>query len=73
MDSADHAFNSWNLAAPVTDADFDSVAAAGWDAPRQADGSLPFLPALRLAPQSRLVGPLQLISRARPLLFGGGQ
>jgi hypothetical protein len=42
MDSAGHAFNSWNLAAPVTDADFDSVAAAGWDAPRQADGSLPF-------------------------------
>jgi hypothetical protein len=35
--------NSWTLPAPVTVADFDDVSSAGWDAPRQSDGSLPVL------------------------------
>lgn len=53
---ADLAFNSWDLASRVSDADFDSVATTGWDAPRQPDGSLPLLPALHLAPHSALIG-----------------
>lgn len=53
---ADHTFNSWNLAGAVTDADFASVAVTGWDAPRQADGSLPRLTSLRFAPHSALIG-----------------
>ena len=56
VEGADLAFNSWNLALPVADSDFISVASTGWDAPRQADGSLPDLPNLRLAPDSAMIG-----------------
>lgn len=52
----DDAFNSWSLPLALSDADFQSVSTAGWDAPRQADGSLPDLPNLHLAPGSKLIG-----------------
>ena len=39
----DMAGNSWTLPAPVSAADFEDISSAGWDAPRQADGSLPVL------------------------------
>ncbi|PSL57079.1 parallel beta helix pectate lyase-like protein [Saccharothrix carnea] len=51
--SASH--NSWNLGLPLSDAQFQSVATSGWDAPRQSDGSLPALPHLRLAANSTLI------------------
>ncbi|GAA3465364.1 carbohydrate-binding protein [Saccharothrix longispora] len=51
--SASH--NSWNLGLPLSDAQFQSVSTSGWDAPRQADGSLPVLPHLRLAVNSTLI------------------
>jgi hypothetical protein len=41
---ADSASNSWDLGLASAPGDFDSVSLAGWDAPRQADGSLPDLP-----------------------------
>jgi len=47
--------NSWNLGLTLNDAQFQSVSTAGWDAARQADGSLPVLPHLRLAAGSTLV------------------
>ncbi len=47
--------NSWNLPVTLNDAQFQSVSTSGWDAPRQADGSLPVLPHLRLAPHSGLI------------------
>ncbi|MEV4286186.1 carbohydrate-binding protein [Nonomuraea bangladeshensis] len=49
------AYNSWDLGLPLSDAQFQSVSTAGWDAPRQADGSLPALPHLRLAANSTLI------------------
>lgn len=52
---ADVAYNSWNLLVSVTAADFQSVSTDGWDAPRQADGSLPALPFLRLVAGSDLI------------------
>jgi hypothetical protein len=52
---ADIANNSWNLPVNVTAADFQSVSTEGWDAPRLPDGSLPALPALRLAAGSDLI------------------
>ena len=55
VDGADAQFNSWNLAVTLSDAEFQGVSTAGWDAPRQADGSLPVLPQLRLAPTSHLI------------------
>ena len=53
--SSDTAFNSWTLPVSVTDDDFISVTAAGWDAPRRADGSLPVLTAMRLKARSDLI------------------
>ena len=54
--AADDANNSWNTAGvTVTEADFQSVATTGMDAPRQADGSLPVLPNFRLAANSDLI------------------
>lgn len=47
MDGSDQAFNSWTLPIQLSESDFESVSDAGWDAPRQADGSLPVLPQLR--------------------------
>ncbi|MFJ6671185.1 carbohydrate-binding protein [Actinosynnema sp. NPDC091369] len=47
--------NSWNLGLPLSDAQFQSVSTSGWDAPRQADGSLPVLPHLRLTANSTLI------------------
>ncbi|WP_432379912.1 right-handed parallel beta-helix repeat-containing protein [Duganella sp. P38] len=57
VDGADAVNNSWNLSGvvSVTAADFRSVSTAGWDAPRQADGSLPVLPHFRLAAGSDLL------------------
>jgi hypothetical protein len=55
MSGASQVRNSWNLAVTVSDADFQSVSTAGWDAPRQSDGSLPVLNRLRLAAGSDLV------------------
>lgn len=52
---ADVQFNSWNLQVAVSSADFQSVATEDWDAPRQPDGSLPWLPHFRLAAGSDLV------------------
>jgi hypothetical protein len=47
--------NSWNLGITLSDSQFQSVSTSGWDAPRQADGSLPVLPHLRLASNSALI------------------
>jgi len=47
--------NSWKLAVTLNDAQFQSVSTSGWDAARQADGSLPVLPHLRLAANSTLI------------------
>jgi hypothetical protein len=47
IDGADSAANSWDLGLSFTAADFEGVSSSGWDAPRQADGSLPQLPYLR--------------------------
>ena len=47
--------NSWNLAVTLNDAQFQSVSTSGWDAARQADGSLPVLPHLRPAANSTLI------------------
>lgn len=48
-------YNSWNLGLTISDADFQSVSTAGWDAARQSDGSLPVLKNLRLASGSQLI------------------
>jgi hypothetical protein len=53
--SKDDASNSWTLPVTVTEADFEKVATTGWDAPRQADGSLPVLPLMRLKAGSDLI------------------
>jgi len=55
MTGTDATFNSWNLGVSLSDAQFQSVSTSGWDAPRQADGSLPVLPNLRLAANSTLI------------------
>jgi hypothetical protein len=47
--------NTWNLGVALSDAQFQSVSTSGWSAPRQADGSLPVLPYLRLAATSTLI------------------
>jgi hypothetical protein len=49
------AYNSWNLGVTLSDSQFQSVSTSGWDAPRQADGSLPVRPNLRLAANSTLI------------------
>jgi MYXO-CTERM domain-containing protein len=50
--------NSWDpsLGVTVTAADFQSTSIAGMDGPRQADGSLPCVPFMRLAAGSDLIG-----------------
>lgn len=55
MSGTNAAYNSWNLGVTLNDAQFQSVSTSGWDAPRQADGSLPVRPALRLAANSTLI------------------
>lgn len=47
--------NSWDEGFSVTDADFISLDPTGVDGPRQADGSLPDLDFLKLAPTSKLI------------------
>ncbi|HEY2405039.1 MAG TPA: right-handed parallel beta-helix repeat-containing protein [Polyangiaceae bacterium] len=53
----DDQYNSWSpsLGVSPTAADFQSTTTTGWDAPRQADGSLPVLSALHLAATSDLI------------------
>jgi hypothetical protein len=53
--AVDATYNSWNLFTTVSDADFQSVSTAGWDAARQSDGSLPVLTALHLTSSSTLI------------------
>jgi hypothetical protein len=48
--------NSWNLSKAPTASDFQSVSITGWDAARQANGSLPVLKSLHLATGSPLIG-----------------
>jgi hypothetical protein len=55
MSGTSSANNSWDLGITLSDAQFQSVSTSGWDAPRQADGSLPVLPHLRLAANSTLI------------------
>nr|WP_308785424.1 carbohydrate-binding protein [Phytohabitans rumicis] len=55
MTGTSAAYNSWNLGLTLSDAQFQSVSTSGWDAARQADGSLPVLPHLRLAASSTLI------------------
>lgn len=55
MPGTNASYNSWNLSVSLSDAQFQSVSTAGWDAPRQADGSLPVRPNLRLAATSTLI------------------
>ncbi|MEV0400108.1 right-handed parallel beta-helix repeat-containing protein [Actinoallomurus sp. NPDC050550] len=55
MTGTSAAYNSWNLSVTLSDAQFQSVSTSGWDAARQADGSLPVLPNLRLASNSTLI------------------
>ena len=51
----DSSHNTWELNVTVSDSQFKSVSTSGWDAPRDADGSLPVLPAFRLSGSSTLV------------------
>jgi hypothetical protein len=55
MSGTNAAYNSWNLGGSLSDAQFRSVSTSGWDAARQADGSLPVLPNFRLAATSGLI------------------
>lgn len=50
------AHNSWTVGVQVTSAGFENVSDRGWDAPRQADGSLPILRSFHLKPGSPLKG-----------------
>ena len=51
-----HDHNNWDIPIDVVpDRDFQSVSSAGMDGPRQADGSLPVRPFLRLKPGSFLI------------------
>lgn len=47
--------NSWNVGVTMSDAQFRGLSTAGWDAARQADGSLPVLTSLHLAATSTLI------------------
>jgi hypothetical protein len=51
----DDASNSWTLPVTVSAADFEGVDVTGVDGPRNADGSVPNLPFLRLAKGSDLI------------------
>jgi hypothetical protein len=54
-DGANAAYDSWDVGVTMSDSQFQSVSTSGWDAPRQADGALPVLPYLHLAPNSTLI------------------
>ena len=54
-DGANAAYDSWDVGVTKPDSQFQSVSTSGWDAPRQADGDLPVLPYLHLAPNSTLI------------------
>lgn len=47
--------NSWDLPVEVSAADFQSIDTTGMDGPRQADGSLPIVPFMRLVAGSDLI------------------
>jgi len=53
--SAYRAYNSWQLGVTVSAGDFVSVSTTGMDGPRNEDGSLPYLPFLRLHESSDLI------------------
>jgi hypothetical protein len=53
--SDDAQSNSWNGGVTVSDADFQSLDATGADGPRGADGSLPVIAFMHLAPGSDLI------------------
>jgi hypothetical protein len=55
MSGTNAAYNTWNLGVTLSNSQFQSVSTSGWDAPRQADGSLPDLPYLHLAAGSALI------------------
>nr|WP_306956195.1 right-handed parallel beta-helix repeat-containing protein [Streptomyces sp. B4I13] len=55
MTGTSASYNSWNLNVNLSNSHFQSVSTSGWDASRQADGSLPVLPYLRLASNSTLI------------------
>jgi hypothetical protein len=55
MNGANAAYNSWDINVTISNAQFQSVSTTGWNAPRQADGSLPSLPYLHLASNSTLI------------------
>jgi hypothetical protein len=55
LNGTDAAFNSWNLPVQVSEADFQSIDTLGISGPRQADGSLPMLPFMRLQTGSDLI------------------
>jgi hypothetical protein len=55
MTGTSASYNSWNLNVNLSNSQFQSVSTSGWDASRQADGSLPVLPYLRLASNSTLI------------------
>jgi hypothetical protein len=55
MSGTSSAYNSWDLGIALSNSLFQSVSTAGWDAPRQADGSLPVLPYLRPTTNSTLI------------------
>jgi hypothetical protein len=47
---ADSASNSWELNYPLSQKALEALTKAGWDAPRQPDGSLPAVPLFELKP-----------------------
>jgi hypothetical protein len=55
MSGTNSSHNSWDLGVSLSDSQFQSVSTSGWDAPRKADGSLPDLPYLHLAPGSSMI------------------
>jgi hypothetical protein len=55
MDGVDSLFNTWDLGIAEMSTDFASTMDAGYDGPRQADGSLPALDFLQLKSGSPLV------------------
>jgi hypothetical protein len=55
MEGVDTAFNTWDLGITPAASDFASVDDTGFMGPRQADGSLPNVSFLKLAPQSRMI------------------
>jgi hypothetical protein len=52
---ANAAYDSWDIGVTMSDSQFLSVSTTGWDAARQANGDLPVLPYLHLAPNSTLI------------------